>query len=756
MPKTSIFALIFVLAVCSACILLDRPPAPVSVSAPPMEFSAERAMMYLWTFAQKPHPIGSAEHDRIRDYLVAELTRLGVTPEIQRTTGITPRYQAAGSVENIVARVNGSSGAKDAVMLAAHYDSVPAGPGAGDDGAGVAAILETLRALRAGPVLHNDVILLLTDGEEDGLLGSSAFMAEHPWAKDVRVALNFEGRGNAGVSQMFETSPHNGRLIDALAQAVRHPHGSSLTYEIYKHMPNDTDMTIFKNHGVAGLNFAFIGHWEAYHTPLDNPQQLRRGSLQQHGDYALALARTLGNADLAQPRSTDAVYFEVPGGWFIHYSSAWIWQFTFVAIAAFLAISFYASGASQTGIAKIALGFAVNLILAAVLAVTASGFAKGINWLHSQRLPEGDVMRSAPYALGLVALLVLLWTAVLYLVRKKLSPASLFLGGAVALLLVEVVAARHHPGASYLILWPLLALLLAVPFAAASEEESSPVAMVALCVLALPAFVLFVPILRGFYEGVGLTSIGAPALAVLLALLLMAVGPLLDALRRILPLTALGFMLLFLIIGAAVTRYTAAHPKPSVLVYALDADTGKALWASDAARLDPWTERFVGAAPVRDKLGGFFPDWLTFRFLQHEALSLPLRPPEVQVIENSVSSGSRVLRLRISSPRHARTLTVVASENEILDASVNGHNLGKPSEARFNVGGKWSLNYANLPAEGIDLGLVVRGNGSVKLRVVDRSSGLPESPGAPFPPRPPDSMPHHSGDETLVLRTFVF
>ena len=131
----------------------------------------------------------------MRDYLMGELIRLGVTPESQIATGVMPKFSSAGSVENIVARLKGSSGGSDAVVLVAHYDSVAAGPGAGDDGSGVVALLETLRALKAGPVLKNDVIFLLTDGEEDGLLGAAAFVAEHPWFRDVRIAINFDSRG---------------------------------------------------------------------------------------------------------------------------------------------------------------------------------------------------------------------------------------------------------------------------------------------------------------------------------------------------------------------------------------------------------------------------------------------------------------------------------------------------------------------------------------------------------------------------------
>ncbi len=60
-------------------------------------------------------------------------------------------------------------------------------------------------AVRAGPPLKTDVIFLFTDGEEEGMLGASAFVAEHSWARDVRVAANFEARGNAGESELFET-----------------------------------------------------------------------------------------------------------------------------------------------------------------------------------------------------------------------------------------------------------------------------------------------------------------------------------------------------------------------------------------------------------------------------------------------------------------------------------------------------------------------------------------------------------------------
>lgn len=742
------------------CLWLDRPPAPLAASAPPNDFSAERALVYLNEFAKKPHPVGTSEHDRVRDYLVGQIKNLGLTPEIQHTTGIAPIYQVSGGVENIITRLKGTRGAPDAFMLAVHYDSVPAGPGAGDDGAGVAALLETMRALQTGAVLKNDIIFLFTDGEEEGVLGSSAFVDEHPWAKDVRVAANFEGRGNAGDSQLFETSDGNSRLVQLLSEAVPHAAGSSFTYEIYKHMPNDTDMTVFKKSGSAGLNFAFIGHWEAYHTPLDTPQALDRGSLQRHGEYALGLARKLGDADLSQLHApSDSVYFSIPGGLFLHYPSSSIWPLVILAAVAFLASCVYASGAYQTGIWKIFAAILVDLGILLLLMLTAFAFVKAVTWLHLTRLPSGDVAKSVPYLFSLIALLTALATALYKMLGKKFGWPALFLSAAAVLLLLNIAAAKWFAGGSYVLTWPLLAGLFAAVFAAFNRQRTSLIATIALCLLSLPPLAIFVPLLRGLYVALGLTSL-APVLALALGLLILAILPLLETLLkvsgRVFPVSMFCAAVLLFIIGASITRYGNAHPQPNSLIYALDADTRKALWASTSPRVDAWTTQYLGNASLHAKLTGFYPDWLPFEFLQHDAPALALPPPQVDLLENRVQGDVRTLRLRVTSPRHARIISAEVPENQVIDGWVNGHKLGQPQDSRWNKHGKWAFGYVNIPGDGIELRLQTKGAGQVKLTVVDRSIGIPEIPATNFAPRPPDSMPQHSGDETMVRRSFVF
>ncbi len=752
--------LLFILLVAGVCAVHDGIPGPVATTAPQGVFSADRALVYLNAFATAPHPLGSAEHDRVRDYLVAQLTALGLTPEIQRATGVTPRYEVAGTVENIVARLKGTSGATDAVALVAHYDSVPAGPGAGDDGAGVAALLETLRALRAGPPLRNDILFVITDGEEDGLLGASAFVAENPAAKDVRVVVNFEARGNAGESQMFETSAGNGRIVQLFAQAAPHPSGSSLTYEIYKHMPNDTDMTVFKKSGVAGLNFAFIGHWEAYHTPLDNPQMLDRGSLQQQGENALSLARSLGNADLSQLQDRDSVYFSLPGNFFVHYSSRFLWPLALLSGVLLFGAIFYAKGAWQTSLLSILAGFFVHFVILLVLLMAGLGFVLGVHWLHLHVLPEGGLEQNGLYVFGLYALLAAALILLYSLFRKRIKPIAFFLGGGLLILVFVLVTTKWLPGGSYLFVWPLLADLVAFSTAAFRPGRLSILAVLLLCVLSMPAVIFFVPLLQGFYTALGFTSIGAQLLSLTFGVFFFFLFPFLDLVLesagKLLAVLALSIALILCVIAAKTTHYSSTHPKPSLLAYALDADTGKALWTSSTNRVDTWTAHYLGNAPSRGKLPGFVPDWYPIDFLQHEAPSVALTSPQAELIENSSDGATRTLHLRITTPRHARTLHVGVEQAEVLSATVNGHDLGKPADARWHQAGHWGFDYANPPADGIDVQLRVQAAGPVTIVLVDRSSGLPTIPGANFPPRPADSMPIHSGDQTMVRRSFVF
>ncbi|HWF02164.1 MAG TPA: M20/M25/M40 family metallo-hydrolase, partial [Candidatus Angelobacter sp.] len=286
--------ILLVFIICGViAVAFDVAPGPVNDAAL-SAFSAGRALQHLSSIASAPHPINSAEHALVRDYILNAFRQVGMSPAVQKTAA-DDSDDGAGSIENIICRLPGSTHDK-AVLLVAHYDSVEEGPGASDDGVAVADILETARALKSQPQLKRDIIFLITDGEEAGLLGAKAFVAKHAWAKDVGVVLNFDARGTTGFSIMFETSAQNGWLISNFGAASSHPVANSLSYEIYKRLPNDTDFTIFRRAGYSGLNFAFINGLGNYHKASDSIKAVDPRSLQHDGDYMMELAKQFGNA----------------------------------------------------------------------------------------------------------------------------------------------------------------------------------------------------------------------------------------------------------------------------------------------------------------------------------------------------------------------------------------------------------------------------------------------------------------------------
>ena len=169
------------------------------------------------------------------------------------------------TVENIVVLPQQPG---DVVLGVAHYDSTPSGPGASDDGAGVVTMLECARKLK-GQRFRNPIGFLITDGEEAGLLGAEAFVADPKLSRNVRAVVNVENRGTTGPSFLFETSVNNRDLVP-LFRNLRRPFTSSLFYTVYQLLPNDTDVTVFKRAGKIAVNFAAIGGVEHYHTASDD------------------------------------------------------------------------------------------------------------------------------------------------------------------------------------------------------------------------------------------------------------------------------------------------------------------------------------------------------------------------------------------------------------------------------------------------------------------------------------------------------
>ena len=322
--------LAFVTIVGGLAVLLQAPPSPLPATAPVDRFSADRAMKHVEIIAREPHPVESKAAEAVRTYLVGELESLGLATEIQARQDLSSANvmaSCAGPARQIGRRSSWRP-------ITTRSTTAPA---RGDDASGVAAILEALRALKEAPhrSRRDCPIYRRRGGLRHPIPWLEYVRGGSPMDQSRRVGPELRGSRRRRASFLFETSDRNGRLIREFSRGAEHPLGTSLAYAVYKLMPNDTDLSIFKKAGLKGLNFAFVGRVDRYHTPQDTPQNLDRGSLQHHGSYALSLARHFGNLDLDHlPDEPDAIYFPVFGPHLIVYPAAWALAFMLTAVIA--------------------------------------------------------------------------------------------------------------------------------------------------------------------------------------------------------------------------------------------------------------------------------------------------------------------------------------------------------------------------------------------------------------------------------------
>lgn len=758
----SLFALVLSAGLALLSIWSLSPPDIVT-NAAPGEFSSARALDHLKAIAVKPHPIGSAAHAEVRDHIFNELTKMGLQPQVQKTTVVKTRSGGslrAATVQNIVAKLQGTANSR-AVLLVAHYDAAPSSVGASDDGAAIASLLETLRALKANAALKNDVIFLATDGEEVGLFGASAFVQEHPWAKDVGVVLNFEARGNHGPSVMFQTSDNNGWLIDEFGETVERPVANSLSADIYKLLPNDTDFTVFRQAGMTGLNFAYIEGVTTYHSSLDNIANLDERSLQHHGMYALALARRLGNSNLNGPiQQSDAVYFDLFGRTLINYSRTTALVLTIFVALVTVGVIVLGLKRGVLTLSGQAWGFLALLLsmIGATLLVMLIYWALASFAGSRRAFQQGDTWTNHLYLMGFV-LLTVAATAILYsLFRKRVRIENLATGALLWFLVLLIASHVYFPGGSYLLVWPLLFALIVwiLKFTLPAGKLSLTKLSLIAAVCAAPGIILISPLIYQTFVAVGVTQTSLVVIPVtlLLGLLLLNFELITNNFRWLLPATSALAAVCFIVAALLQPDFSQQQPKGNELFYALNADTGKAVWASGDSRPDEWTSQFLAKDSAAAPLNDYLP-WLTRSvYLQQPAPTATLAAPEIKVLDDQVQEQTRRIHMVVTSPREAATLFIY-SGSEFSEASINGQPIAARKDAPAWEKGQM-LIYSAPPKEGVELLLKTKSSEPLIVKVVDRSYQFPELTNLTVKARPNHLAPAPSSysDSTFISKSF--
>ncbi|MEJ2678041.1 MAG: M28 family peptidase, partial [Gemmatimonadota bacterium] len=542
-----------------------------------------------------------------------------------------------------------------ALLLVAHYDGVPGAPAAADDGAGVATILETLRALRATGPLRNDVVVLLSDGEELDLMGARAYAAS-PWPRRPSAVLNFEARGDAGPALMFETGPRSGPLVRRFAETPL-PLASSLFQEIYRRMPNDTDFSVFIPMGLPGLNFANGERGAFYHTPLDAPRNLSPATLQHDGNHALTLVKDLGNADLATVTRGGAnpVYFYVPGLGLIHYAVGWAVPLALLLVVLLVGVAAGAVRRRRVGAVGVLVGFVAALLATAAAGGVAAALWASVRGMHAEwgTLVGAALYREGPYAAAVVALGVGVVFGLFLLLRRWFPASSLALGALLLPAAVAVAMAFVMPRGSHVYLWPtafalgMLAVLLRRP----ESESGSPATAGFMLVLAPGVLLLMAPLL--WLVWVFLTIAAAPVIGVLAAVTALLLLPFLDAFRRPahwwFPALAVVLAAVLVVVGTAGSGIDAQRPLADQLFYAVDRDSAQAWWATADPPGDVWSGRFVGPEAAEMQLSRLsllapYPG----RVQPAPAIDRP--GVRATVVDDRREAGRRVITLEVAWP----------------------------------------------------------------------------------------------------------
>jgi Peptidase family M28 len=507
---TSLVALVALVALVLAGALVRArvaPPEARGVDAPLGEVSGGRAVRTLERLLAggAPHPVESAANHLLRGRLVGELRALGLDPEVHVGRACTPSGNCA-VVHNVVARIAPSRAetapAPDGprtILLLAHFDSVAAGPGAGDDGAATAALIEVARVLHDAPPKRNPVLLVWDDGEEAGLLGARAFVESDPLAREVAVVLNFEARGTSGASLMFETSEDDAWLVEVFARVAPRPVTGSLFPAVYEVLPNYTDFRSFKDKRTPGMNFAFIGDAQNYHTPSDDLAHLDPRSVQHHADNAFAMARALGDDEpAARPRKGRAVFFDILGLTIVRWPATWA-----VPLAAIVALALVLALVRRrrpiaSGLAALLLPqAAAGVVLVACVLARATG-------LH----PAQWTAASGPYLALAWAVPILLLAPFVRHLRKRTCRHAAWAAVHASFALLGVVVAILLPGGSYVFVAPAtIAAGSAIVLGLVPERCRSAALSTSVIVTAVVAAVVWFPLALLLYAALGLFAL---------------------------------------------------------------------------------------------------------------------------------------------------------------------------------------------------------------------------------------------------------
>ena len=726
---TSLLSIVFIAGIIGLLYYFMMPQWVSKEEGSLSEFSTQRALGKVKIISENPHYIGSENHKIVGDYLVKELQSLGLEVQIQEGTTLSDWGNLTKS-KNILARIKGSNSSK-ALLLLSHYDSAPHSysHGASDDASGIATILEGLRTFLYTKTPHkNDIIILFSDAEELGLNGAALFVTKSNWAKEVGLVLNFEARGSAGPSYMLmEVNKGNASLVKEFTAAnPGFPVSNSLMYSIYKMLPNDTDLTVFREQGkIQGFNFAFIDNHFNYHTAQDDIDHLSPKTLAHQGTYLMPLLNYFSNSDLSSLQSSeDYVYFNTPFS-FVSYPFSWIFPMLIVAVLLFLFLVFIGLGKRVLVFSEIGKGF-LNLFGSLLV----SGIVTFFGWkLLLNLYPQyNDILQGFTYnGHDYIGAFVFLSLAICFLFYIKSDSENKTENYSVAPLFIWIIInfaiAFYLPGAGFFVI-PLFFSLFMLAYFVTTQKSNRTLNLV----LSIPSLIIFVPFIIMFPIGLGLKILaGSAVLTVLvfgLLLPIFGVFPRKGVWAFVLFLIAIGFFAK----AHFNSNYAKGMAKPNSLLYIYNADSDKAFWATYDLNLDEWTKTYLGDNPKAARIFNDNPLFSKYKSgftYSAEADVKEINEPTIEFFQDSIGGSQRYIKMRISPNRNVNRYDFFANEKMVFyNLKANGATALAQKGSLYLRKGKRLISYYVVDNNPLELQFSIPANATFDMDLMESSFDL--------------------------------
>ena len=636
-------------------------------------FSVENALNHLKVITKEPHYTSSYYHQEVQNYIINELDKMGLETEIQNQVVLSSR-RVGTNAANIIGTIKGSRSGKSLVLLT-HYDSsAHSSFGASDAGSGVVTILEGVRAFLSKNIIPlNDIHIVFTDAEEIGLLGAEAFVKNHKLIDNVGLVLNFEARGSGGPSYMLmETNGMNSKLISEFANAnPRFPAANSLMYSIYKMLPNDTDLTVFREQAnINGFNFAFIGDHFDYHTSLDTYERLDRNTLLHQADYFMSMVNHFSKSDLSNLDSdVDYVYSNFPFLKLIYFSNSWIYPLLILSAIFFLVLIFLGLVLNKLqldGILNGIIPFIISLFVCISLTVVLWNFIVFLNPEHADML-HGFTYNGYFYIFGFIFFNLFCLLLIYRPFFDKFSDLNLIIFPLLFWIIINLLISLFLKGAAYFII-PVYFVLFSILAAFIFDLKTNKLMIVWTC-LSIPLIYMFAPQLKMFPVGLGLKNLFiSSVLLILVFSLLLPIFSNYSHKKHMISLTGLTTLILFFM-AFLNNGFDEENKKPNSIVYYTDLDKAESFWMSYDKNLDDFTKQFLGENPSTDvdKFVSRSKYSTSYRYI-NKTNYRDISSSTVDVLTDSVYGNKRKVSISIIPQRKINSLQIMTKDSLVFDS----------------------------------------------------------------------------------------